>query len=122
MPNSDLNMQELLSAMTDALMAEASKEEIDLITQSYEVQREEVDSVFHVVSQLHNTLVSVKPSSQFTQRLKQELVGDYDPSLVGHLRRLPARVQIVALLVFLGGFLFISRRRQEVSNIKEVTI
>jgi hypothetical protein len=111
----DFEMENLLTAMNDALLAEASQDDIRAIARAYEAPQEEVDSLFHVMSRLHNTLVMVKPKPSFSARLKRELLASYDPSLVGQLRRLPARVQLAALLVFLGGFIFFSRRRQETS-------
>ncbi len=116
----DFDMEQLLSAMNDALVAEASQDDIRAIANAYDVPSEEVDSLFHVVSRLHNTLVQIKPDGTFSQRLRGELLSSYDPSLVGRIRRLPARVQIAAILVFFGGFLFFSRFRTD-AEVKEVT-
>jgi len=112
MPNPDLsNMQieNLLSAVTDALLAE--KTNIDAISRQYQIPRDEVDSFVRVINRLHLALVGVQPSRRFVRRLKQDLVGVPNRNVFSRVRHLPPRVQIAAGIALVAGFMFLSRRR-----------
>ncbi len=117
----DTHTENYLEALTAAILAELPPEQLDALAQEYHVPPSEAEPLVRLVNRLHQTLTAVRPSRAFAERVKRELYAQYDPSLMGRLRRLPARVQMAALLVFLGGFLFISRRRQE-SPMKEAVV
>jgi hypothetical protein len=110
MPNSDdMQIENLLSAVTDALLAENTN--IDAISRQYQVPRSEVDSFVRVINRLHLALVGVQPSRRFVRRLKQDLVGVPNRNVLSRVRHLPPRVQIAAGIALVAGFMFLSRRR-----------
>lgn len=112
MPNSDLSdmqIENLLSAVTDALLAENTS--IDAISRQYQVPRAEVDSFVRVINRLHLALVGVQPSRRFARRLKQDLIGVPNRNVLSRVRHLPPRVQIAAGIALVAGFMFLSRRR-----------
>jgi type VI protein secretion system component VasF len=105
----DLELQNLLSAVTDALLADQHTS-IDSIVGRYAVQRHEVDSLVRLIRRLHLTLVGVQPSQRFVKRLRHDLVGS-NRNLVARVRYLPPRVQIAAGIALLVGFILFNRRR-----------
>lgn len=117
----DIQTENFLDAITSAILAELPAEQLDVLANEHRMPRAEAQSLVQLVNRLHQTLDVVRPNKAYAERIKRELYAQYDPSLMGRLRRLPARVQLATLLVFLGGFLFISRRRQE-ATMKEVLI
>lgn len=106
---SDLELQNLLSAVTDALLAEEGHD-IDSIVGRYAVPRQEVDSLVGLIRRLHMTLVGVQPSKRFVGRLKHDLVGNRY-NVVSQIRYLPPRVQIAAGIALVAGFMLLTRRR-----------
>lgn len=106
----DLELQNLLSAVTDALLAD-QKGDIDGIIGRYSVPRAEVDSLIGIVQRLHLMLVGAQPSRRFVRRLKTDLVGVPEGNVVSRLRYLPPRVQIAAGIALVAGFMLLSRRR-----------
>jgi hypothetical protein len=120
----ETQLEKLYDTLTTAITQEASDEEINAIIESFNVPHsKEVDSVVGLISNLHSTLVGVQPSPVFVKRLKRELLQTQEEGVVGRIRRLPARVQIAAMLVFLGGFFMIfTRRRAEDSKVKGATV
>lgn len=106
---SDLEIQNLLSAVTDALLAEEGHD-IDSIVGRYAVPRKEVDSLIGVIRRLHFTMVGVQPSKRFVGRLKHDLVGNRY-NVVSQIRYLPPRVQIAAGIALVAGFMLLTRRR-----------
>jgi hypothetical protein len=110
MPNTDdMQIENLLSAVTDALLAENSN--LDAISRQYQVPRSEVDSFVRVINRLHLVLVGVQPSRRFVRRLKQDLIGVPNRNVFSRVRHLPPRVQIAAGIALVAGFMFLSRRR-----------
>ncbi len=107
--SSDLQLQDLLSAVTDALLAE--NDELDTIIATYNVPRAQVDRLVYIIRRLHVALVGVQPSRRFARRLKQDLIGTPATGLVSRVRYLPARVQIAAGFAVVAGFMLLSRRR-----------
>lgn len=101
-------LQNLLSAVTDALLAE--KGDIDQIIAQYGVERGSVDGLVNIIRRLHLTLVGQQPSDRFVQRLRQDLLGD-NSGVFSRLRFLPARVQIAAGFTLVAGFMLFTRRR-----------
>lgn len=105
----DLELQNLLSAVTDALLEKQSSS-IEGIVDRYAVPRQEVDSFVYLIRQLHQTLVGAQPSQRFVKRLQHDLVGS-NGNLVARIRYLPPRVQIAAGLALVAGFIILNRRR-----------
>ncbi len=107
--SSEIQMQNLLSAVTDALLAEEN--DIDNIITYYNVPHREVSSLVNIVRRLHVTLVGQQPSKRFARRLKHDLLGTPGWAVVKHVRRLPARVHIAAAVTVVAGFMLITRHR-----------
>jgi len=114
MPNADFEnrpLEDLLSAVTDALLAESGKQGIDAVVARYHVPRTDINTYLQVINRLHVALVGVQPSRRFVRRLKQDLIGAPDRNVISRVRHLPPRVQIAAGIALVAGFMFISRRR-----------
>jgi hypothetical protein len=112
MPNSDrsdMQIENLLSAVTDALLAE--DQNVDAIINHYQVPREQVMNLIAVINRLHIAFVGVQPSRRFVRRLKYDLIGVPDRNVISRVRHLPPRVQIAAGIALIAGFMFLSRRR-----------
>lgn len=107
---SDLELQSLLSAVTDALLAD-EQADLDGIIRQYDVRRTEVDSLVWLIRRLHVTLVGAQPSRRFVRRLKHDLVGTERSSVVARIRYLPPRVQIAAGVALVAGFMLLTYRR-----------
>lgn len=107
---SEVQFQNLLSAVTDALLADQAHE-VEAIIQQYAVPRAEVESLVGLIRRLHLTLVGAQPSRRYVRRLKHDLVGAAEPGVVWRLRHLPLRVQIAAAVALLAGFMLLTRRR-----------
>lgn len=105
----DLELQNLISAVTDALLADQNGN-IDTIVGRYAVPRDEVDSLVGLIRNLHLTLVGAQPSQRFVKRLRHDLVGS-NRNLVARIRYLPPRVQIAAGIALVAGFIILNRRR-----------
>jgi hypothetical protein len=109
--NSETQLQDLLSAVTDALLAEDRN--IDPIISRYQVSPTQVNVLVAIIRRLHMTMVGAQPSQQFVRRLKQDLMGEPVPNVIMRIRRLPPRVQIAAGIALLAGFMLIQRRRMQ---------
>ena len=107
--NSENQIQDLLSAVTDALLA--GDKNIDTIVNRYQVSRAQVDNLVTIIRRLHVTLVGAQPSQQFVNRLQQDLMGAQEQTMLTRVRHLPARVQIAAIIAVLAGFMLFQRRR-----------
>jgi type VI protein secretion system component VasF len=105
----DLELQNLLSAVTDALLADDG--DVDAIVGRYAVPRADVVGLIGIIRRLHMTLVGAQPSRRFVRRLKHELVGETDRNIVARVRYLPPRVQIAAGIALVAGFMLFTRRR-----------
>jgi hypothetical protein len=106
---SDVHIQDLLSAITDALLTEETN--LDLIVERYNVPRAQVEGAVILIRRLHQALVGVQPSRRYVRSLKQDLVGTPDNNLINRVRYLPPRVQIAAGVALLAGFMIFTRRR-----------
>jgi hypothetical protein len=114
MPNSELEnraLEDLLSAVTDALLAEESSEGIEAIIAHHHVPRADVQTYMQVINHLHRAMVGVQPSRRFVRRLKVDLTGSAERNVIARVRHLPPRVQIAAGIALVAGFMFFSRRR-----------
>jgi len=106
----DLELQNLLSAVTDAMLKDRNGD-IDQIIGRYDVPRAEVDSLIGIIRRLHLVLVGAQPSRRFVHRLKTELLGAPERNVVTRIRYLPPRVQIAAGIALVAGFMLLSRGR-----------
>lgn len=107
--NSDNHLQNLLAAVTDAILADEN--DIDRIVARYAVPRSEVQAFVNLIHRLHIAFVGVRPSPRFAQRLKLELMGVNQKGVIQRVRYLPPRVQIAAGVALIAGFMLLQRRR-----------
>ncbi len=105
----NLELENLLSAVTEAMLAE-DQQNMDSIVSRYAVPRQEVEGFIGIIRRLHLTLVGSQPSRRFVGRLRHELVGSRY-NVVARVRYLPPRVQIAAGIALVAGFMLLSRRR-----------
>lgn len=96
-------LQDLLSAFTDALLHDEAEAEY-LLEQS--VLPRDTASLITLTRRLHTTVRPVEPSAAFRRRLKADLMTQTQErqTLLWHWRKLPARVHIAAVLAVFGGF------------------
>lgn len=113
----DTILENLLSAVTDALLADTAN--LDAIIGQYDVSRSEVNSFVNLIRRLHVTLVGVQPSKRFIRRLKSDLMGESEANVIARVRHLPPRVQIAAGVALVAGFMLLSRRRLAVDVLQE---
>lgn len=106
--SSDVNMQNLLDAITVALQQD---DDIEHLTKNSSVPREEMDRLVDVIQSLHTTLVPVEPSAKFADRLQSELMGTRPRGVVKTVRQMPARVHVAAIVAVVAGFVVIAYRR-----------
>src|SRR5512147_2582514 len=116
----ELQLQDLLSAVTDALLADENAD-LDILVAQYAVPRSDVENFLGVIRRLHIMLVGTQPSRRFVRRLKHDLVGESNRNVVSRIRYLPARVQIAAGVALVAGFMLFTRRRmlEEVKHDKK---
>lgn len=103
------NIHDLLTAVTDAMLAENG--DIDAALRRYGAARADVEQFIHLINRLHVSLAGVEPSQRFVRRLRQELIGSDDRSVLTRVRHLPVRVQVAAGIALVAGFMILSRRR-----------
>lgn len=106
--SSDANIQNLLDAITVALQQD---DDIEPLLNNPPVPRQEIDSLVSLIQSLQSSLVSVKPSTQFADKLHSELLGTRQHGVVKRVRQMPARVHVAAILAFAAGFVLIAYRR-----------
>jgi hypothetical protein len=106
----DTQLEKLLSAVTDAMLAD-KKANVDAIIGQYDVPRADVDNLVSLIQRLHMTMIGVQPSRRFVRRLKHDLVGQQRRDVIATVRYLPPRVQIAAGVAFVLGFMLLSRRQ-----------
>lgn len=116
----ELQLQDLLSAVTDALLSDENAD-LDTLVAQYAVPRADVENFLGVIRRLHILLVGAQPSRRFVRRLKHDLIGEANHNVVARIRYLPARVQIAAGVALVAGFMLLTRRRmlEEVKNEKK---
>jgi hypothetical protein len=119
----DTQLEKLYNAITDAINNEASDDEINRLIESFQVPHSrEVDSIVAIIERLHTALIGVQPAPRFVRELRRDLLATYEQQLVQRIRSLPARVQIAALIVMVGGFLMLLTRRRPATRIKSAAI
>ncbi len=112
MPNSemsDVQLQDLLAAVTDALLDQDST--LDELMDQHQVTSASARGLLRLVGRLYQVFSPVQPSPRFVRRLRYDLVGSENGNVLGRVRRLPPRVQIAAGLALVAGFVILSRRR-----------
>lgn len=114
--STDTQMQEFVSALTDVVVQGRSS--IDQVAGRYDMREEDVMAWLPLIQELNTTLVEVQPSARYQRQLRKELMTGQP---VGARWRLPARVQLAAILTLVGGFLLIARNRF-VGGVNKVTL
>ncbi len=110
MPTTDhTDMQHLLTAVTDALLADQT--DLSRIISGYDVPQDQVTAFIHLIERLHHSLAGVQPSKRFVRRLKQDLIVNKENNVLARVRHLPPRVQIAAGIALVAGFMLFSRHR-----------
>jgi|GEM_PF-1950349 len=107
--SSDTQMQEFLSAATDAVLR--GENNLERLAGRYDMPPEVADDWQSLLMELNSTLVVVQPSARFENQLKAELMGRQPVAVRWPLKRLPVRVQLAAVLTLVGGFLLLLRNR-----------
>ena len=105
---SDVQMQNLLSSMTDAILA--GNHELDSVVAQYEVKSADFDQFRTLIDNMDRAFIPVQPSQKFLRRLRDDLTGMDNSGMFIRVRRLPPRVQIAAGIALVAGFVFLSRR------------
>lgn len=103
---SDVRIQNLMTDVTDAILA---GESADPIRARYGIARAESDELIKLIESLNATVTHVEPSAQFKRRLKAELL-EHNVGVFWQLQRLPTRVRFAAILTLLGGFMIVIQR------------
>ena len=94
-------LQDLLSAFTDALLRNDDKAE-RLLERA--VLPREAALLVSLTRRLHGSVQPIEPTAAFSRRLRADLMGEEHQSLVWHWRQLPARVHIATIVALFGGF------------------
>lgn len=110
----DVRTESFVAALTDALLA--GRADVQALAAQYGVMPAQAESYAHTVGALQAVFVPVRPSRRFTRRLRQDLIGPENASVVASVRRLPPRVRLAAGLALLAGFVLIFLRRGSFNN------
>ena len=111
---SDVKWQNYLNEATDAILA---GENVDSIQSRYGISHRDDRELIDLIENLDKSFVSIEPSTQFANRLKNELTGVERRGVVWRIRRLPARVQWAAIVAaIIGGVLIVLQRLAGASN------
>lgn len=94
MMNASTPVEDMLSAMTDAVLR--GERDVNRIARRYDVPQAEADQLIPMICALHDAHRSQRPSPHFTRKLKRDLMGAPEYTLVERVRYLPPRVQIAA--------------------------
>jgi hypothetical protein len=105
---SDVTWQNYLDDATDTILADKPLEPIRKL---HNISANEDGKLIGLIQDLNSNLVEIKPSPQFSKQLKAELMGIEQKGVVWRIRKMPARVQIAAIIAAalggLGGALLI---------------
>ena len=111
---SDVQWQNYLTDVTHAIQ---SHETVDTVRARYGISYKEDKDLLDLIEQLDGSIQVVQPSSQFANRLKDDLMGTQKTGVVWRIRRLPARVQWAAIVTaIIGGVLIVIQRLVGASN------
>ena len=108
---SDVSMQNMLTATTDAILAGEQQRKIQFLMRSYGVPRHEAENLVELIHELDEVLVIVPPSPRFSRRLKRELMQEARSGALGGAQRMPMRVRLAAVASLVSGLLVTVRRR-----------
>lgn len=110
MPTTDhTDMQHLLTAVTDALLADQT--DVSRLISTYDVPQDQALAFVRLIERLHHNLAGVQPSKRFVRRLKQDLIVNKENNVLSRVRHLPPRVQLAAGIALVAGFMLFSRHR-----------
>jgi hypothetical protein len=105
---SDVTWQNYLDEATDAILANRPLEPVRKL---HNMAASEDMKLIALIQDLNCNIVEMKPSPQFSRQLKAELLGIEQKGVVWRIRKMPARVQIAAIIAAalggLGGVLLI---------------
>jgi hypothetical protein len=105
---SDVTWQNYLDDATEAIKG---AKPLEPIRKLHNMNPSEDARMIGLIQDLNANLVEMKPSAQFARQLKSDLLGIEEKGLVPRIRKMPARVQIAAVIAAalggLGGVLLI---------------
>jgi hypothetical protein len=104
----EIRLQDWLLTVTDAV--QSGDDDLDRLLGLSSAPSTGADDLFDLIRWLDMSLVEQEPSARFMARLKQDLM-DEPEGVFTRLRRLPARVQIAAIVAVVAGVLLIVPRR-----------
>jgi hypothetical protein len=98
---SDVTWQNYLDDATETIKADRPLEPIRKL---HNISASDDTKLIGLIQDLNANLVEIKPSAQFARQLKADLLGIEEKGLVPRIRKMPARVQIAAIIAAaLGG-------------------
>jgi len=102
---SDVQWQNYLNEATDAIL---TGDDVNGIRSRYGISHKDDTELIGLIEKLNGSFEAVQPTTQFSARLKDELMGVERTGVVWRIRRLPARVQWAAIVAaILGGVLIV---------------
>jgi len=104
----DSQFDDLLDALTDAMLAE--QDDVDHILDRFGTSQQQTNGFIHMIRNLRDAFSPQEPSDKFVKSLKRDLMGQSN-GMTARLRGLPARVQVAAGFALVAGFMLITRRR-----------
>ncbi len=87
-------MDDLVNALTDAVLR--GERDMNRIARRYDVPQAEIDQFVPLIRSLKAVHTSERPSPKYLRRLKRNLQGAPEYTLIERVRYLPPRVQIAA--------------------------
>ena len=104
------HFEDYLTAVTDAVLR--GERDIDRIAARYGVSAAEAEQIAPLIGRLKAVCRPERPSERYTRKLRRDLMGTPDYTLVERVRYLPPRVQlaagaavsITAVLLVIGRF------------------
>ncbi|MCY3780720.1 MAG: hypothetical protein OXG78_10460 [Chloroflexi bacterium] len=103
----DIKAKGALDALTAGLQA---GEDVDDLIAHSGATAAEAEGLVEIIQALHNAITPVEPGREFSERLRDELLGEH-PGMVKRVRQMPARVHVAAALAVIAGcLLFVIRR------------
>ena len=105
---SDVTWQNYLNEATEAIL---NDKPLEPVRKLHNMSSADDAKLIGLIQDLNANLVEIKPSPQFAKELKAELMGVEQEGVVWRIRKMPARVQIAAIIAAvlggLGGILLI---------------
>lgn len=114
---SDVQWQNYLNDVSDAIL---TGDDVNGIRSRYGISHKDDTELIDLIETLNGSFEVVEPPTQFSARLKDELMGVERRGVVWSIRRLPARVQwaavVAAIAGILGGVLIVIQRLMGAGN------